>query len=110
MEHRAFERQPAHFKAQCASLGRFSEARLLDISQHGCRVELTDAILARGNPVRLRIPGVSSLDGRVIWDDGGCAGVSFAMPLHPAVVDYIAGRLSDETAERLGVATAAVAR
>lgn len=110
MEQRAFERQPAHFTAQCASLGRLSEARLLDISQHGCMVQVNDAILAKGNPVRLRIPGVSSLDGRVIWDKGGRAGVSFAMPLHPAVVDYIAGCLSDETAERLGVASAAAAR
>ena len=110
MENRAFARQPAHFTAQCASLGRSSQARLLDISQHGCMVEVTDAILAKGNPVRLRIPGVSSLDGRVIWDETLRAGVSFAMPLHPAVVDYIAGRLSDETAERLGVAAAAAAR
>ena len=110
MEQRAFERQPAHFRAQCASLGRFSDARLLDISQHGCLVEVNDAILAKGNPVRLRIPGVSSLDGRVIWDEAMRAGVSFSMPLHPAVVDYIAGCLSDETAERLGVASAASVR
>ena len=110
MEHRAFERQPAQFTAQCASLGRLSDARLLDISQHGCLIEVSDAILAKGNPVRLRIPGVSSLDGRVIWDEAMRAGVSFAMPLHPAVVDYIAGCLSDENAARLGVAPVAAAR
>lgn len=110
MKHRAFERQPAQFTAHCASLGRSSDARLLDISQHGCLVTMTDPILAEGNPVRLRIPGVSSLDGRVIWNKGARAGVSFAMPLHPAVVDYIAGCLSAETAQRLGVAAAVSAR
>ena len=110
MEQRAFERQPAQFTAQCASLGRFSDARLHDISQHGCLVEVSEAILAQGSPVRLRIPGVSSLDGRVIWAEAGRAGVSFAMPLHPAVVEYIAGCFNEETAERLGVAPLAVAR
>lgn len=59
--------------------------------------------------MRLRIPGLSSLDGKVVWVDGVRAGIAFAMALHPAVVDYIAGCLSQETAQRLGVAPAASA-
>ncbi len=103
MEQRAVQRQPAGFEAHCASLGRSTRGQLLNISQHGCLVEMAESILAQGDPLRLRIPGVSSLDGRVVWSEGRRAGVSFAIPLHPAVVDYIAGHLNDDTAERLGV-------
>lgn len=109
MEQRAAHRLPAEFVARCASLGRSADARLLNISLHGCLVEMAEPVLEQGNPVRLRIPGLSSLDGKVVWSEGARAGVVFAAALHPAVVDYVAGRLSEETAERLGVAPVAAA-
>jgi hypothetical protein len=109
MDQRTAHRLPAEFGARCASLGHSADARLLNISLHGCLVEVAEPILAQGNPVRLRIPGLSSLDGKVVWSDGDRAGVVFAAALHPAVVEYVSGCLSSETAERLGVAPATMA-
>ena len=38
-----------------------------------------------GNQVWVRMPGLESLSGMVIWTNGQRAGVAFDQPLHPAV-------------------------
>jgi hypothetical protein len=101
MEQRAAERRDAEFLVRCVSLGRATDCRLLNISLDGCLLEPLEPVLAEGNSVRMRIPGLASIDGRIVWADTAHTGVAFAAALHPAVVEYIAGVLAPELAERL---------
>lgn len=90
MEQRNIDRQPAEFAASCASMGRSVGSDLLNISANGCLVLTAEPWLTEGNPVRVKIAGISSLDGKVVWAEGVRAGISFCTALHPAVVEYIA--------------------
>jgi hypothetical protein len=99
MDHRVSERRMAEFAACCLSMGQSCGADLHNISAHGCMLATAEPMLAAGNPVRIRIAGISSLDGKVVWAEGACAGVAFATALHPAVVDYIALRTAAKAGE-----------
>ncbi len=55
-----------------------------DLSALGCRIESPTMALA-GNQLWVRLPGLESMIGMVIWSDGYQAGVMFDQPLHPAV-------------------------
>jgi len=90
MDQRGAGRNPAEFAARCLSMGNSTGASLRNISSNGCLLETAEILLGEGNPVRIKIPGISSLDGRVVWAEGARAGVEFSAALHPAVVDYIA--------------------
>lgn len=99
MDQRAVERQSTAFVASCCSFGRSADCRLLNISAQGCLIEVAEPILREGNRIRIKISGISSLNGEVMWHEGTQAGVSFAATLHPAVVAYIAGCLEADLAE-----------
>lgn len=55
-----------------------------DLSTLGCRIDSPTMALA-GNNLWVRLPGLESMIGTVVWSDGHTAGVSFEQPLHPAV-------------------------
>lgn len=60
------------------------EANVTDLSVNGCRIESWGIPLA-GNQVWIRLPGLESLSGQIVWTSGSTAGVSFDQPLHSAV-------------------------
>ncbi len=45
--------------------------------------------LPDGALLRLRLPGLTAIDGSVIWQHKGFAGVRFLAPLHDAVLVYL---------------------
>ena len=49
-------------------------------------------MLAAGERVRLQVPQLTRIEGRVTWADGLQAGIEFAEPLHAAVVQFIAAQ------------------
>lgn len=55
-----------------------------DLSPLGCRIESPTMALT-GIQLWVRLPGLESMIGTVIWSDGHKAGVRFDQPLHPAV-------------------------
>jgi hypothetical protein len=60
-----------------------------DLSPLGCRIESPTMALT-GNQLWVRLPGLESIFGTVIWSDGHLAGVRFEQALHPAVaVQYM---------------------
>lgn len=60
------------------------DARLIDLSSLGCRVE--GLIVGAGDAqVWIKLPGLESLPAERIWSNGNLAGLSFDIPLHPAV-------------------------
>jgi hypothetical protein len=62
--------------------------QVLDLSTHGFRAA-THLELAGGTDVWLKLPGLESLHGRVVWMQGHLLGCEFVRPLHPAVLDMI---------------------
>jgi hypothetical protein len=64
---------------------------VLDISAHGCRVELLEAV-DQGERMIVRLPALEPLGAQVAWVCGTHAGLRFDRPLHPAVFDQLLGR------------------
>jgi hypothetical protein len=62
--------------------------QILDLSTHGFRAA-THLELERGTDVWLKLPGLESLHGTVVWMRGHLLGCEFARPLHPAVLDMV---------------------
>jgi len=46
--------------------------------------------------LRLRIKGLTAIDGSIAWLNRGHAGVRFLSPLHPAVMEHLAFRGREE--------------
>jgi hypothetical protein len=63
-------------------------ARLIDISVHGCRIEVTPGVSA-DNWLLLTITGLETQYCRVVWSCHEFAGVEFATPLADAVLDRL---------------------
>ena len=62
--------------------------QILDLSTHGFRAA-THLELLPGTDVWLKLPGLESLHGHVVWMRGHMLGAEFARPLHPAVLQMI---------------------
>lgn len=63
---------------------------VIDISEHGCRIELDVGAAQPGQFVTIKLEGFESWSGVVRWLEGTQIGVEFARGLHPAVVDHLA--------------------
>jgi len=66
-------------------------AELTDLSANGCRVELDEGAFDEDQVVIVQPGALGGVAGRVRWTRGNAAGVEFADPLHPAVVDHVTG-------------------
>jgi hypothetical protein len=62
--------------------------QLLDLSVNGFRAA-THLELLPGTDIWLKLPGLESLQCRVVWMRGHLLGGEFVRPLHPAVLDMI---------------------
>ncbi|MDB5691353.1 MAG: PilZ protein [Alphaproteobacteria bacterium] len=62
--------------------------QIVDLSTDGFRAA-THLDLFPGSDVWLKLPGLESLHGRVVWMRGHLMGCQFVRPLHPAVLDMI---------------------
>ena len=63
--------------------------QIMDLSVTGFRAA-THLELETGTDIWLKLPGLESLHGRVVWMRGHLLGAEFMRPLHPAVLDMIA--------------------
>ena len=70
-----------------ANRGRV-EARLIDISTHGCRVEAISGA-SPGSSLWLNIAGLETQHCRVVWRCDGFVGLEFETPLAEAVLDRL---------------------
>ena len=62
--------------------------QVLDLSVTGFRAA-THLELLPGSDVWLKLPGLESLHGRVVWMNGHLMGCEFVRPLHPAVLSMV---------------------
>lgn len=64
---------------------------LLDLSTTGFRIE-TFGSLAVGSAVWITLPGLTSIEAKVMWTKGDQVGCAFQTPLHEAVLEAVLRR------------------
>ncbi len=85
IERRRAPREAVQFAVAVRERGRSAlVARVAELTTLGCRIEgyLT---VAAATQLWVKLPGLESVAGQVIWSEDGVAGVTFERPLHPAV-------------------------
>ncbi|MAC59677.1 MAG: hypothetical protein CMH85_15705 [Novosphingobium sp.] len=63
---------------------------MLDISQWGCRIQLSSPTASPGRCVTIKLEGMESWSGYVRWANATQVGIEFERPLHLAIVDHLA--------------------
>jgi hypothetical protein len=96
MDKRAAFRFPTDVEAEVRSCDRAWSARLCNISTGGCMITCDETDLPKRALLRLRIKGLTAIDGTIAWVNRGHAGVHFQSPLHPAVMEHLAFRGREE--------------
>ena len=92
MDKRAAFRFPTDVEADCRSCERAWATRLVNISTTGCMIACPEKGLPDGALLRLRVKGLTAIDGEIVWQHRNHAGVRFKVPLHPAVMEHLAFR------------------
>lgn len=87
-DRRRANRIALHLAATLREGSRKAQARVIDISTHGCRVECP-TILADGAQVWLGIEGLQNQQCRVVWHCEEFVGLEFATPLSDAVFERL---------------------
>lgn len=62
---------------------------VIDVSAGGCKIKGRHGFAETGEQVSLRINGVRTPLGRIVWVDDQYAGIAFDGQMHPAVVDHL---------------------
>jgi hypothetical protein len=96
MDKRTAFRFPTDVEADVRSCDRSWSSRLCNISTGGCMITCDETDLPRDALLRLRIKGLTAIDGTIAWINRGHAGVRFQAPLHPAVMEHLAFRGREE--------------
>jgi len=95
MDKRAAFRFPTDVEAECRSCDRTWGTRLVNISTTGCMISCPENQLPDRALLRLRVKGLTAIDGEIIWQHRSHAGVRFKVALHPAVMEHLAFRGAD---------------
>ena len=95
MDKRAAFRFPTDVEADCRSCDRSWGSRLVNISTTGCMIACPEESLPDGALLRLRVRGLTAIDGAIVWQHRNYAGIKFRVPLHPAVMEHLAFRDTD---------------
>jgi hypothetical protein len=92
VDKRSAFRFPTEVAADCRSCDRTWNTRLVNISTTGCMIACPVDGLPDGALLRLRVMGLTAIDGEIIWQHRNHAGIRFRVPLHPAVMETLAFR------------------
>ena len=90
MDKRAAFRFPTDVEADCRSCDKSWSSRLVNISTTGCMIACPEESLPDGALLRLRVKGLTAIDGEIVWQHRNHAGIRFKVPLHPAVMEHLA--------------------
>lgn len=71
--------------AVCGNNDVHFRADVVNISSHGCRIELKGE-LPEAEPAQLKLGSAGFFSCRVVWSKVGSAGLEFLQPLDPALV------------------------
>ena len=95
MDNRGAFRFPTEVEAECRSCDRAWNTRLVNISTTGCMIACPVEGVPEGSLLRLRLRGLTAIDGEIMWQHRNHAGIRFRVPLHPAVMEHLAFRDTD---------------
>ena len=87
-QRRAF-RFATELEADCRSCNLAWTSRLCNISTTGCMIVCPEDDLPNGALLRIRLKGLTAIDGTIIWQHRAHAGVRFHTPLHQAVMAHL---------------------
>jgi hypothetical protein len=87
-ERRRSARTALHLDATMRDGSRKAEARVIDISTHGCRIACS-TVVADNSWVWLNLPGLEGQRGRVAWRCEEFIGLEFETPLNQAVFERL---------------------
>jgi hypothetical protein len=66
--------------------------QVIDISEHGCKLELANENGEIGDKVTIKLDGFESWAGVIRWANGKTVGVEFQWPLHVSVVEHLSNK------------------
>ena len=62
---------------------------VVDVSEGGCKIKGRHGFAETGEQVSLRINGVRTPLGTIVWVDDQHAGIAFDGQMHPAVIEHL---------------------
>lgn len=86
---RAADRRQLHILVDGRVRSREVRVDLFDLSERGCKIKGRRGFVDEGENVTLKINGIKTPLGTVMWVEDEFAGIAFEGRLHPAVLDHI---------------------
>ena len=86
---RASDRHKLHILVDGRVRSREVRVDLFDLSETGCKIRGRYGFVNERETLTLKIDGIKTPLGTVVWVEDEFAGVSFNGRLHPAVLDHI---------------------
>lgn len=68
---------------------RAIHAKVIDISEGGCKLRASAGFANKGDRITIRLNGINAPLGTVVWSEGKEAGVAFENPMHIAMLDHL---------------------
>lgn len=94
------QRRPLHLMIKGRVQSRSIYAKLIDISEGGCKLSATQGFANLGDRVTIRINGINAPLGKVVWIDGKTAGVTFESRMHVAVLDHLCANIDSASEQQ----------
>lgn len=63
--------------------------KVIDISENGCKLDLTESRVETGQLVTIKLDGFESWPAKIRWIKDRIVGVEFERPLHSYVVEHL---------------------
>jgi hypothetical protein len=82
-------RKPLDLLVQGRMRSRSVYVEVIDVSEGGCKIKGRHGFAEVDEKVILRINGVRTPLGKIVWVDGEYAGLEFEGKMHPAIVDFL---------------------
>ena len=101
MDQRVAFRFPTDIEADCRSCTRAWTSRIVNVSTTGCMIACPREGLPAGALLRLRVRGLTAIDGEIVWQHRSHAGIRFKVPLHAALIEHLAWTSAEEAPLKL---------
>ncbi|MBT8431962.1 MAG: PilZ domain-containing protein [Altererythrobacter sp.] len=82
-------RKPLDLLVQGRMRSRSVYVEVIDVSEGGCKIKGRHGFAEAGENVVLKIDGVRTPLGKIVWVEDEYAGLQFEGKMHPAIVDFL---------------------